>query len=94
MTPVVKAALSIVPLGAIALLSGCSTTGHVSCMHDFQRDPNTAGQNPLCVVEIKKRISADVSLKYFHQSWLSSGWPVNENEESTADAVGIEVVIW
>ena len=77
-----------------ALLSGCGTTGHVSVMHDVAGDADTQGQNPVCTVEIEKPIGPRIAAKYEHVSWCSSGWPQNENPESTIDAVGIGVRIW
>lgn len=94
LTPNAQAALAILALVALVLLSGCGTTGHVSVMHDVAGDVDTAGQNPVCTVEVEKQISPRVSAKYLHQSWCSSGWPANDNPESTVDAVGVGVKLW
>lgn len=88
------AALAILALAALVLLSGCGTTGHVSVMHDVAGDVDTAGQNPVCTVEVEKQIASRVTAKYEHVSWCSSGIPFNDNPESTIDAIGIGVRIW
>ena len=96
MTPPAKAALSILILVGVCLfaLAGCGTTGHVSVMHEFGGDPQTVGQNPLCTFEVKKAVAGIITGKYYHQSWCSSGFPFNDNPESTVDAVGIELQVW
>jgi hypothetical protein len=76
------------------LLSGCGTTGHVAALHDFGGDADTLGQNPVCTFEVQKSLNDRVSAKYLHQSWCSSGWPANDNPESTIDAFGVELQIW
>jgi hypothetical protein len=57
-------------------------------------DADTAGQNPVCTVEIEKQIASRVTAKYEHVSWCSSGWPANDNAESTVDAIGFGVKLW
>ena len=95
MTPTARIVIPLLLAIVVALLlSGCGTAGYVSCMHEFTEDPDMVGQNPLCTIEVKKQLSDRVAVKYFHQSWLSSGAPFNDNPESTADAVGIEVKVW
>lgn len=95
MTPNGKTALYICTVLAMCwFLAGCGTTGHVSVMHDVAGDVDTKGQNPVCTFEVQKALNDRVSAKYLHQSWCSSGWPVNENPESTIDAFGIGVRIW
>ena len=94
MTPNAHAALAILALVALVLLSGCGTTGDLSVMHDIGGDPDTEGQNPVCTLEVEKQIASRVTAKYEHVSWCSSGIPFNDNPESTIDAIGIGVRIW
>ena len=94
MTPNAQLATLIAILAALCLLAGCGTTGHVSVLHDVAGDVDTKGQNPVCTFEVRKAVTGAVSAKYLHQSWCSSGWPVNDNPESTIDAFGVEAQIW
>lgn len=94
MTPNAYTALAVLLLLCLAILAGCGTTGHVGVMHEFGRDTDTSGQNPLCTAEIRKALNSRVSAKYFDQSWCSSGIPFNDNAESTTDAVGVEIKLW
>jgi hypothetical protein len=75
-------------------IAGCGTSGRVSVMHDFGKDPDTLGQNPVCVLDIQKPINSMVYAKYTHQSWCFTGKPFNDNPESTIDAVGVELKLW
>lgn len=75
-------------------ISGCGTSGRVSVMHDFGRDTDTAGQNPVCSFSIEKPINSSIYAKYTHQSWCFTGKPFNNNPESTIDAVGVELKAW
>jgi hypothetical protein len=77
-----------------ALLSGCGTTGHVSVMHDVAGDVDTAGQNPLCTFAVRRKVWGPISGQIYHQSWCSSGFPFNDNAESTVDGLGAEAQIW
>ena len=94
LTPNAQAALAILALAALALLSGCGTTGDLSVMHDIGGDPDTEGQNPVVTLEVEKKVNDRVTLKYYHQSFFSSGIPWNDNTESTVDAVGVGVKLW
>lgn len=91
---IAAAAFAIIVLCAVALLSGCGTTGHVGVMHEFGGDPDTSGQDPLCTFAVKKELSARITAQYLHVSWCSSGEPFNDNPESTMDAIGVEAQIW
>lgn len=79
---------------ASLLLSACGTTGHVAALHDFGGDADTLGQNPVCTLEVRKAVADRISAKYLHQSWCLTGRPINDNPESTIDAVGVELQIW
>lgn len=76
------------------LLSGCGTAGRVAVLHDFGGDADTLGQNPVCTLEVRKAVADRISAKYLHQSWCFTGRPINDNPESTIDAVGVELQIW
>lgn len=79
---------------ALLALTGCGTTAHVGVYHDFAGDPNMKGQNPAALMWIEKRVTDDLACQYFHFSHYSSGWPVNDNVESTADMIGCDVRVW
>jgi len=76
------------------LLTGCGTTAHVGVYHDFAGDPEMQGQNPAALMWINKPVTDRIDCQYFHFSHYSSGWPVNENPESTADMIGCSARVW
>lgn len=78
----------------VYMLSGCGTTGNVTMLHEFGEDKDTLGQNPVCTFEVEKDFADRLYAKYLHQSWCMTGWPVNDNPESTIDAVGVGVRLW
>ena len=95
MTP--QSRIIIFTLSAIAaaiMLSGCGTTGHVSMLNDVTYDEDTKGQNPVCTVDIQKPLTDRLSARYMHQSWCFTGFPFNDNPESTLDAIGIDLKLW
>lgn len=80
---------------AIALfLTGCGTTAHVGVYHDFAGDVDMQGQNPAALMWVEKRINDRFACQYVHFSHYSSGWPVNDNAESTADMLGCDARVW
>lgn len=78
----------------ILILCACGTTAHVGVYHDFAGDPEMQGQNPAALMWIEKRVNDRLACQYFHFSHYSSGWPMNENAESTADMIGCDVRVW
>lgn len=81
-------------LGMAFFISACGTTAHVGVYHDFAGDVDMEGQNPSALMWVEKRINDRFACQYFHFSHYSSGWPVNDNAESTADMLGCDVRVW
>jgi len=95
---IVCIALLVVIYGGIFIvlagLSGCGTHARANFHHVINQDKDTLGQNPHCELEITKPLNPRIDARLLHQSWCFTGWPFNEHEESTVNAVGVGVKLW
>ena len=92
MTPNAQAALAILALVALVLLSGCGTTGRIGVAHDFKEQ--VKGDNPAAIIEVSKEFGNRYSCEYTHISHYSSGWPFNDRLEQSMDMAGCSVRVW
>ena len=66
------------------LLSGCSTHGRLTAIHDFQGE--SLGGNPVINMQIYREYK-QCEYGIFHQSHLLAGRPFNDREEDVIDGV-------